>query len=106
METQSIQQGGATAPPTTADELEKLAKAAVQMEEVLRAASAVFDAILSAGMFDAAPSEEHDARLHNAGCVLLDMLRSRVRQYEETLGTDLSISLRCMADDARKAVLQ
>ena len=90
-----VEQHRASALPADA-KLIALGKAAREMEAVLREAAGVLDAIFLSGMLDATPADEHDAQLHNTACILLDMLRNRVRQHEESPGTDLSIMIDAM----------
>lgn len=85
------------AAPDRAD-LRSLSATVGQMEAVISETAAVLDAIFGGGLLDAAPPGREDAQLHNTACLLLDLLRSRVRQIEELPGTDPSVSLSLIAE--------
>ena len=95
---------------TTLSPVETLKAYAIQggaMEQFVRHARGVLDAINEAGFLDALPALEEDQRRHNAGNILLDLLEEQLRGLERTIegtpGTDLSIHLDVMARELEPA---
>ena len=98
-------QAGAGALPTAA-ELIHYAEQAERLEEAMRTAEAVFHAIAAGGLLDAAPVDEVDRNNHSAGTMLLDILEGHVRrarkEMDDAPGTDLSIYLHVLANEAKE----